>query len=1316
MRLLFRFGAAVLPVVLLAVLGAVEPANSGPFCFDGDGNMHPPLRWENRRPVWPSACTGGETTETGDGGDESTNGDGDDDDGDDDGGDDDGGDGQTGNGGGDADDQTGDGGGAGSGGGGANGAPVFSAEATNQTATEDIAFSYTVPAATDPEGGTIAYMAALADGSALPGWLAFDAATRTFFGTPREADAPASLRIRVTAADDGSPALTDTTAFTLTAVEVNEAPAFTAEATNQTATEDTAFGYTVPAASDPEGGTIAYMTTLADGSALPGWLAFDAATRTFFGTPREAAAPASLRIRVTAADDGSPALTATTSFTLTAVEINDAPAFTAEATNQTATEDAAFGYTVPAATDPEGGPIAYMAALADGSALPGWLTFDAATRTFSGTPREADAPASLRIRVTAADDGSPALTATTAFTLTVVEVNQAPAFTAEATNRTATEDTAFSYTVPAATDPEGGSIAYAAALANGSALPDWLFFNSTARTFSGTPREADAPASLRIRVTAADDGSPALTDTTSFTLTTVEVNEAPAFTAEAENRTATEDVAFGYTVPAATDPEGGTIAYAATLADGSALRGWLAFDAATRTFSGTPREADAPASLSIRVTAADSGSPALTATTAFTLTVVEVNEAPAFTAEATNQTATEDTAFGYTVPAASDPEGGPIAYMATLADGSALPGWLAFDAATRTFSGTPREADAPASLSIRVTAADDGNPPLTNSTFFTLTVHDDNAATNGAPAFSAETTNQALAQDTAFSYTVPAASDPEGGTVAYMATLADGSVLPDWLAFDAATRTFSGTPREADAPASLSIRVTASDDGSPALTDTTTFTLTVVEVNEVPVFRAEPPTQWLARFGRTVAGHVLDGMQERLATPQGAGMRATLVGHTLPGDNGMVLAGWLRDDGETRGLHVDGYDPGPAAGFRSRTLTGREIVTGTAFAVTGGKDDGGRTGFWGRGAIAGFDGRGGGLVLDGEVTTGLLGADYASGGWLGGLIVAHSGGEGSYRGTSAGTVSSTLTGLYPWARYAISERLSVWSMAGYGAGALTLTPAGPSGEEMTAMKADTSLAMAAAGVRSELVAPEEAGGPALALESDAMFVRTASDATAELASSEADVSRLRLALDGSWRFLLENGGALTPSLGIGGRHDGGDAETGFGVELGGGIAWVDPGSGLAFALNGRVLAAHEAKGFRERGLSAALAWDPDPSSERGPSLSLTQTLGTAGAQGGTDGLFGSETPVGLWANDDTVPSGRLEAEFDYGLGAFGGRFTGTPYAGFGHSEAERIWRLGWRLARPGDPGSLRFSLEASRRESTGGTAEHGIGIRAAARW
>ena len=100
------------------------------------------------------------------------------------------------------------------------------------------------------------------------------------------------------------------------------------------------------------------------------------------------------------------------------------------------------------------------------------------------------------------------------------------------------------------------------------------------------------------------------------------------------------------------------------------------------------------------------------------------------------------------------------------------------------------------------------------------------------------------------------------------------------------------------------------------------------------------------------------------------------------------------------------------------------------------------------------------------------------------------------------------------------------------------------------METGLSLAMAALGVRGALISR---AGYELAVKSDFTFVRTESEKTTGLASAEAETRRLRLVLEGSREMDL-GAGSLTPSVEVGLRYDGGDAETGAGVELGGGGA------------------------------------------------------------------------------------------------------------------------------------------------------------------
>ena len=515
------------------------------------------------------------------------------------------------------------------------------------------------------------------------------------------------------------------------------------------------------------------------------------------------------------------------------------------------------------------------------------------------------------------------------------------------------------------------------------------------------------------------------------------------------------------------------------------------------------------------------------------------------------------------------------------------------------------------------------------------------------------------------------------------------------------------------------------------------------------------PAAWLARFGRTVAEQALDGIAGRMEAARTPGMQGSLAGQAIgiaPESEHAALsegAGMWMPGGEAAGRF--GASAGRFGDDRfgeahtplSQTMTAHEALLGSRFSLTGETDSlGGTMALWGRASHGSFGGeeRGDGTTvsLDGEVTTGMLGADYARGRWLVGIALTQSEGEGGYRpgsgsgdsdgdtappdGTSpdaamAGTVESSLTATMPYAALQASERLKLWGALGYGTGEVTLTP-----DEDAPMKADTDWTMAAAGMRGNLLTPSPEGGPALALVSDALWARTSSEKTRELVASESDVTRLRLGLEGSWHLALDGGGSpgpgsgasLTPKLELGMRHDGGDAETGFGVELGGGIAWIDPMLGLSLDLSGRTLIAHEDGDLEDRGVSASLAFDPDPASERGPSFSLRQDFGGQ-ANGGLDALF---APDPLEDRTGSEATNRWTAEAAYGFRAFGGRFTASPHVGLGLSVTARDYSLGWRWtpAANADAPDLSFGVRATLRESGTAEAEHSVGIEVGARW
>lgn len=186
--------------------------------------------------------------------------------------------------------------------------------------------------------------------------------------------------------------------------------------------------------------------------------------------------------------------------------VNDAPVVVNALSNQAVNENALFSHTIPANTfgDYEGDAMTYSAELANGDTLPTWLSFNAVTRTFTGTP-DNDAVGTLIIKVIATDTNG-ASTPTT-FNVTVNNVNNVPTVVGVTEVQFAKEGAAFNFTVPQTLFNDvdvGDALTLSATLANGDALPAWLSFNPLTNTFTGTPAFADVGI-INIKVIATDN-------------------------------------------------------------------------------------------------------------------------------------------------------------------------------------------------------------------------------------------------------------------------------------------------------------------------------------------------------------------------------------------------------------------------------------------------------------------------------------------------------------------------------------------------------------------------------------------------------------------------------------------------------------------------------------------------------------------------------------------------------------------------------------------------------------------------------------------
>ena len=391
-------------------------------------------------------------------------------------------------------------------------------------------------------------------------------------------------------------------------------------------------------------------------------------------------------VSVTDGTNSTPAVPANITF----INQNDTPTVANAIPDQSATEDAAFSFTFAANTFSDvdaGDSLTYSA-----SGLPGWLTFNAGTRTFSGTPANSDVGV-VTVTVRATDTGGAWVE--DQFDITVANVNDAPTVVNAIPDQSATEDAAFSFHFASNTFSDvdaGDSLTYTA-----SGLPGWLTFNAGTRTFSGTPANSDVGV-VTVTVRATDTGGAWVGD--QFDITVANVNDAPTVANAIPDQSATEDAAFSFTFAANTFSDvdaGDSLTYTA-----SGLPGWLTFNAGTRTFSGTPANSDVGV-VTVTVRATDTGGAWVE--DQFDITVANVNDAPTVANAIPDQSATEDAAFSFQFASNtfSDVDAGDsLTYSA-----SGLPGWLSFNAGTRTFNGTPANSDVGV-VTVTVRATDTG--------------------------------------------------------------------------------------------------------------------------------------------------------------------------------------------------------------------------------------------------------------------------------------------------------------------------------------------------------------------------------------------------------------------------------------------------------------------------------------------------------------------------------------------------------------------------------------------------------------------------------
>ena len=871
----------------------------------------------------------------------------------------------------------------------------------------------------------------------------------------------------------------------------------------------------------------------------------------------------------------------------------------------------AYALTGPSGTLPEGLVYTPPADATRGAATSGG--------TLTGTPAVPAEAAAYTLTVTDVDGDSATLT----FTLEV-EQDLMPSFgdAAVAPQRYREGTEIDPLTLPAATGGNG-PLAYALTGPSGT-LPEGLVYTPPADTTSGaatsggtltgTPAVPAEAAAYTLTVTDVDGDRATLT----FTVEVVP-DLMPSFgNAQVPPQRYVQDVeitplalpaaaggngplAYALTGPSGTLPEGLVYTPPADATSGAATSGG--------TLTGTPAVPAEAAAYTLTVTDVDGDSAMLT----FTLEV-EQDLMPSFgDAAVAPQRYREGTEIDpLTLPAATGGNG-PLAYALTGPSGT-LPEGLVYTPpadATRgaaasggTLTGTPAVPARESAWTLTATDTDGDRATLT----FTVEVVPDLMPSFG----DAQVPPQRYVQDVEITpLALPAAAGGDLPLTYALTGPASDPALPEGLAWSeaAVTRptrpgTLAGTPT-VPAPAAAWTLTATDADG-----DRATLGFTVEVLDRLRVRLKGINEALLPDLSRAMTASTLDavsGRIEQALSPDGAAAPdAAAPADVLTAFAGLLQANeqaiedgtwsWRQGlDGRRFALALSGAggDGTGAATGGVGAFTG--AGGGTAAGIGAGRapDAGARVTVWGAGdyrSLAG--GEGSAVDWDGHLFGAHLGMDARFGaGGLAGLALSVSEGRFDYTDTSPYTLGETVEGEYesrmtsahPYVGWAWPAGTHAWASLGYGRGDVTILDGG-AGRQSSA----STLRSAAAGWSVRVLSSEGPGvfGPmTVDLKGEAWTTRLeVADNGERIAGLAVRTHRLRGAVEGARAFALAGGAAFTPSVELGMRLDGGDGETGAGVELGGGLDYAHPALGLSADVAGRVLLAHEGgDGGLERG-------------------------------------------------------------------------------------------------------------------------------------
>ncbi len=598
-----------------------------------------------------------------------------------------------------------------------------------------------------------------------------------------------------------------------------------------------------------------------------------------------------------------------------------------------------------------------------------------------------------------------------------------------------------------------------------------------------------------------------------------------------------------------------------------------------------------------------------------------------------------------------------------------LPTGLSFDADARTISGTPTVAQASITYAYTVTDADGDAESLT----FAIVVRN-------APAFAPGTTvsDRTWKQNEAIeTVTLPEAS---GGDAPLAYTLTPA--LPTGLTFDPDARTISGTPTVTKPSTPYTYTVTDADGDAGSLT----FAIAVVDSQDA----RRQMRDTLADIARSSLGSASDVVRDRFdatsdATVQVAGFRVESVS--------LESGDLVPPSGELEGRRLDA----------DALLAGSAVL----LPLEGQGDSPSAWTIWSRGDLRRFEGGRQGASQDGSLVSGWLGVDTRTGdGLLAGAALSRSRTETDWRSAAdAGKVETSLDSVYGYMQQRLAQNRSLYGAIGIGRGEMERSSDSQNG----VTSADLEMLLALAGGSWPVARTD---GLALSVTGDAGWARMETDddgSGSVIAGLDVEIWRLRAGLEAVHEGVMladaESGHRLTPRFSLAFLKDGGDGQTGTGLEAAVRLAIASPDSRIGMDLSGNWLVLHSDDRRREWGAGLQATLRPDVGG-RGLSLSLGPRWGVSA--GTLDALGSGDAFPGTDARADRA---SMAARAAWGAGVEGGGLL-TPFLELdlnGGETGRRRYSAGAELGLP-EP-RVRARLAADWLDNATGGGEFSVGAR-----